>query len=513
MINKTSKIQRTMLVGCFVAASTLTAAQGAFSGAIYTSKSDGTLVNQNIYASKPEVYLNGGPQNTSSQGLPTGTYYFQVTSPSGILLSTDAAISRQVAVNAGGYIAGGTGPSPHANGGTNPTTGAIPVQLIPYNDTPNSGGEYKVWLIRQSGALVDPGGIIIDFSGADSKTDNFKVHDGDGSGSGTTKLEGSKFYDFDADGVWDDNANEMGVEGVRINVYYDDPNDNPDEGWILIDGDGVGYTTMTDHNGDWEVFYVPNGVQIKVCEVLPETGTTSEWVQTYPNMNQDGERCWLGPTPNEGGLIDNLDFGNVCAFEVNCFRTQGFWGNKNGKKIIEAKEGTLAPFEHWFTKWVDPLCLFYEDGSPLVFTGVFEDDWKTWKAFLRGSNARNMSYMLSVQYAVLKHNYGLHAFCSQEEMDSLRFLLTDVEGLAECWTQYRYWENHEFDADAYFGEISAFGTHLLCSDGGNIVISGDPRRPAFECAKDLADAVNNNAMRALHDEPCDVVYPAEDPLS
>jgi hypothetical protein len=35
----------------------------AFSGAIYTSLGDGTVVNQNLYASKPLVYLNGGPQN------------------------------------------------------------------------------------------------------------------------------------------------------------------------------------------------------------------------------------------------------------------------------------------------------------------------------------------------------------------------------------------------------------------------------------------------------------------
>ena len=35
------------------------------------------------------VYINGGPQNEDTQGLPDGTYYFQVTNPSGaVLLST-----------------------------------------------------------------------------------------------------------------------------------------------------------------------------------------------------------------------------------------------------------------------------------------------------------------------------------------------------------------------------------------------------------------------------------------
>lgn len=57
-----------------------------FFGAIFTSKGDGTSVDQNIYDDKCDVYLNGGPQNANSQGLPDGTYYFQVTDPSGATL-------------------------------------------------------------------------------------------------------------------------------------------------------------------------------------------------------------------------------------------------------------------------------------------------------------------------------------------------------------------------------------------------------------------------------------------
>src|SRR6185503_13295567 len=78
----------------------------AFSGAIYTSLGDGTVVNQNLYASKPLVYLNGGPQNDNGPGLPSGIYYFQVTDPSGAnLLSQDNAVCRQLQV-IGGVIAG-----------------------------------------------------------------------------------------------------------------------------------------------------------------------------------------------------------------------------------------------------------------------------------------------------------------------------------------------------------------------------------------------------------------------
>ena len=34
-----------------------------FSGAIFTSLQNGSGVDNNIYASKEDVYLNGGPQN------------------------------------------------------------------------------------------------------------------------------------------------------------------------------------------------------------------------------------------------------------------------------------------------------------------------------------------------------------------------------------------------------------------------------------------------------------------
>src|SRR5439155_178972 len=50
-------------------------------GAIFTTTADGTTVNGNIYASKADVYLGGGPQNQNSNGLTNGNYYFKVTSP------------------------------------------------------------------------------------------------------------------------------------------------------------------------------------------------------------------------------------------------------------------------------------------------------------------------------------------------------------------------------------------------------------------------------------------------
>jgi hypothetical protein len=52
--------------------------------AIYTTFPDGTVVNGNIYPSKEDVYLNGGPQSGCWQGgLPDGEYFYQITDPSG----------------------------------------------------------------------------------------------------------------------------------------------------------------------------------------------------------------------------------------------------------------------------------------------------------------------------------------------------------------------------------------------------------------------------------------------
>lgn len=162
------------------------AAPSAFAqvaGAIYTTLSDGSEVNFNIYASKFDVYLNGGPgrgAGTNAPGLvPDGVYVFMVTSPDGDLLSTDNAECRKVQVT-GGLVVGAAGSCPHVNGSLQ-AGGATAVQLMPYNDTPNPGGEYKAWL-TPVGKYVCPLDLVScaegkhGFINSESKTDNFKVN-------------------------------------------------------------------------------------------------------------------------------------------------------------------------------------------------------------------------------------------------------------------------------------------------------------------------------------------------
>src|SRR6266702_2287468 len=106
------------------------------SGAIFTTTSDGSIVNKNIYDLCSDVYLNGGPQNghcdDPSAGLPNGDYYFQVTDPNGDhLLSTDDISNREVTVS-GGLIVSTSGS--HLTG-AGQCAGAITVQLVPFGPT------------------------------------------------------------------------------------------------------------------------------------------------------------------------------------------------------------------------------------------------------------------------------------------------------------------------------------------------------------------------------------------
>jgi hypothetical protein len=189
------------------------------SGAIFTTDINGNEVNQNQYAAKTDVYLNGGPgvnAPPSAAGLPDGTYYFQVTDPSGkTLLSSDSYTCREVSV-LGGVFQGPTGPCPHAAGGTTPYNGTT-VQLYPFNDTPNHGGVYKVWVTSTTN--YNEAGcshLVFGFCPSDSKTDNFKVK------SGIIVEIDTEFYDNAGnpiDGLMVTHTDTLGAQNNKWSEY------------------------------------------------------------------------------------------------------------------------------------------------------------------------------------------------------------------------------------------------------------------------------------------------------
>lgn len=194
------------------------------SGAIFTTDITGARVNQNLYSAKcgpSGVYLDGGPGPNAPQtaaGLPDGTYYFQVTDPSGkTLLSTDPVADRQVTVSGGLFTSAFNHPIFPDSGGS----GGFTVELCPFNDTPNNGGVYKVWVTPTGDFVGNPSnvdnpcgnGCFHGFIPAASKVDNFKV-----GGQPIACLGVYKFMDLNGDGFRDPSSGEIRISGWPITV-------------------------------------------------------------------------------------------------------------------------------------------------------------------------------------------------------------------------------------------------------------------------------------------------------
>lgn len=272
-----------------------------FSGKIFTTTFDGQPVNVNNYSSKDAVYLGGGPVHDGAEGLPDGTYYFQVTGPSGNdLLSTDLAICRQLIV-AGGVIAAAEGPvCQHPTGIPDSSNGSIPVKLMPFNDTPNPGGNHKAWLIRKTGnTTVAADGIHINFKNNDAKSEVFKVNSVPCPNcSPTVMLGGTKFYDANQNALFDNG--EVPVEGVRIAVTYS------------VNEISTTNVVTTNGAGNWSLA-VPTGAIYQIGEYLPFTAPPDEpgsyWTQTAPFGDIEGFRGYSGTA---SGNLTNLIFGGIC---------------------------------------------------------------------------------------------------------------------------------------------------------------------------------------------------------
>ncbi len=213
----------TALVFSLTSSATLAA---PVTGAIFTTLKDGSAVNYNIYDGKQDVYLNGGPVSPkapcTAAGLPDGDYYFQVTDPSGRwLLSSDPITERKVRVS-GGYIVGYLGTTHTTAIGTKCNKPTLTVGLYPFDNTPNPGGEYKVWM-----APVNPNVSPENFRfiPSQTKTDNFKAatdtnidSDGDGLPDAFEILLGTNPNNPDTDG-------DGFSDGDEVNVYGTDPLD------------------------------------------------------------------------------------------------------------------------------------------------------------------------------------------------------------------------------------------------------------------------------------------------
>ena len=168
-----------MMIFLVIVMNSLATAQ-PLSGAIFTTNTDSTFVNGNVYDFGEDVFLNGGPRPNApctAAALPDGDYYFQVTDPSGHKLLHEIADTvqfRKVRITGGVIDVYYGGPRATGQGKCQSLRPNITIQLFPFINTSNPGGEYKVWMTRVSDYDLSMRGAF-GFIPSKSKTDNFKV--------------------------------------------------------------------------------------------------------------------------------------------------------------------------------------------------------------------------------------------------------------------------------------------------------------------------------------------------
>jgi hypothetical protein len=307
-------------------------------GAIFTTDSTCSGVDLNIYGNKTDVYLDGGPGHPGAAGLPDGEYYVQVTGPEGTPLGTSVGAADETPVT----VKEGEFESCYQ-------LSAILIKASDsepgYDDTPNPGGEYKVWVSTDS-----------TFTNSQTKTDNFKVKN-EGQcepecgppPQGTLNVE--KFYDANANGVNDDG---QPIAGWKFNIH-----------------DGINWDRET-----------PISMILAEDEYVVTEGTPiqSNWFHTTENpvtvtlLNGDNK---------------TVEFGNVCIGAGGGL-TLGFWSNKNGQKLFEVGTDLALMVE-----------LNLRDGKGNNFD---PKNYAAFRSWLLSATATNMAYMLSAQLAAMELN-------------------------------------------------------------------------------------------------------------
>lgn len=321
-----STISSLVILGFFSS----TALAVGLTGAIFTTNSLCNGTNVNIFGSKTDVYIDGGPAHTGAAGLPNGEYYIQVTEPNGTLLGTSiGSLDETPIVVAGGEF----------------VTCYNLFALTNFGNTSNPGGEYKVWVSSLS-----------DFSGGNTKTDNFKVKVGDPEATPTpvpqAELKVEKFYDANANGVKD--VTEQLITGWKIRIQ---------------DGiDLIRYTLV-------DLFLDPD--DYVVTEFAP---VQTNWFSTTTNP--------VNITLNDGDS-KTVRFGNYCLVSSGGL-SKGFWTNKNGQAVFGSSSAAdLAAL----------VALNLRNANGTNFNPGSYAEFKTW---LGSATATNMANMLSAQLAAVK---------------------------------------------------------------------------------------------------------------
>jgi uncharacterized repeat protein (TIGR01451 family) len=177
------------------------------------------------------------------------------------------------------------------------------------------------------------------------------------------KICGFKFYDANANGVWD--AGEPPVAGFKIELY---------SGATLL------YTAFTAPDGSYCFDGLDAGTYT-VKEVLP----SGSWIPTMPTS--------ITVTLQSGEISEGNNFGNLCLEPGHGGKTIGFWANA-GNSLIDASD----------IAYLNGLNLFKPNGWGYP---PFSNNQQI-KNYLLKANAKNMWWMLSAQLiaTILNVNHG-----------------------------------------------------------------------------------------------------------
>jgi hypothetical protein len=210
-----------------------------------------------------------------------------------------------------------------------------------FDDTPNPGGEYKVWV--STDCNFDPNS---------SKTDDFQVR--------SDCIKGyvcvTKFYDANANGVQDNG--EADIAGWQFRVF--------------------GHDNLHLWKETPKCAYVRTGTYT----LLERTPNELNWIHTTPTEIQ---------VDVDTDYTETGTFGNVCIGAGGGL-TLGYWSNPNGQRSETASDFTA----------LTALNLVNGQGTAQDFIGTLNQNKTSLRNFLLGANATNMANMLSAQLAAMK---------------------------------------------------------------------------------------------------------------
>ena len=351
-----------------------TASAAAIHGALFTTDVAGTT-NVNIYDAKEDVYLSGGPGPNApctAADLDDGVYVFQVTNPSGKVLLSNDGISpigvREFTVS--NHVVTSTTNHSWVDG----DCGGIRVQVAPFDDTPNNGGEYKLWITRKADYIANGA-----FKPGNIKTDNFKVKVTTAPETGGILIY--KFYDANGNGEWD---------GDEIPLF----------GWAMtVSGAGTGLT----QSPDGLVTFSGLSLDGNPYSVSEGNGG-ARWVQSASLINGAPS---AGSPENPvsvtvvAGENTQVDFGNYCTCTILPYAAD-FWVGAGGETKLN--DGGTMQTEFTLLRNAN---LRNAGGGHFNFNLLLPqaDNYAILSAWLLGAaGTTNEAYNLSAQLAVLKLN-------------------------------------------------------------------------------------------------------------